>query len=98
MAKAEISELTNTNEISPGSLWRRWEPHVHAPGTVFNNQFKGADAWDRYLTALEQASPEIEAVGVTDYYCTDTYRRVFEEKTKGRLPHTRAFLDPIESV
>ena len=23
-----------------GSEWRRWEPHIHAPGTVMNNQFK----------------------------------------------------------
>jgi hypothetical protein len=39
-----MSELINTEEISAGSLWRRWEPHVHAPRTIFNNQFKGAVA------------------------------------------------------
>lgn len=91
-----MSELINAEEISAGSLWRRWEPHVHAPGTIFNNQFKGADAWDRYLTALEQASPEIEAIAVTDYYCTDTYRRVVEEKTNGRLPRIELIFPNIE--
>ena len=74
-----MSELANTEEISSGSLCRRWEPHVHAQRTIFNNQLKGAD---RYLTALEQTSPEIESIAVTDYYCTGTYRRVVEEKTR----------------
>ena len=59
--------------LSRGSEWRRWEPHIHAPGTVMNNQFSGPNAWGDYLTALEQATPVIEAVAVTDYYVTDTY-------------------------
>jgi hypothetical protein len=55
-----------------GSHWHRWEPHVHAPGTVLNDQFKGADSWERYLGALETATPMIRALGVTDYYSTDS--------------------------
>jgi hypothetical protein len=53
--------------VSRGSEWRRWEPHIHAPGTVLNNQFGGGDAWTKYLTSLEQSTPKIEAIGVTDY-------------------------------
>ncbi len=45
--------------LSRGSEWRRWEPHIHAPGTVMNNQFSGPNAWGDYLTALEQATPVI---------------------------------------
>lgn len=29
-----------------------------------NNQYRGADAWDRYLDALEARSPAIQAIGV----------------------------------
>ena len=78
-----------SKESSPtnsGSRWHRREPHVHAPGTVLNNQFKGATAWDDYLKALESAAPTIRAIGVTDYYSTDTYERVLEAKRHGRLP------------
>jgi hypothetical protein len=39
--------------LNRGSEWRRWEPHIHAPGTVMNNQFSGPTAWHDYLTALE---------------------------------------------
>lgn len=89
-------EITSEVTLSAGSLWRRWEPHVHAPGTIFNNQFKGLNAWDRYLTALEQATPVICAVAVTDYYCTDAYRRVRQEKENGRLPSVELIFPNIE--
>lgn len=52
--------------VNRGSEWRRWDPHIHAPGTVLNNQFKGPDAWSDYLTVLETATPAIEAIAVTD--------------------------------
>lgn len=71
--------------LNSGSRWHRWEPHVHAPGTVLNDQFKGTDAWERYLTTLEIASPTIRAIGVTDYYSTTSYERVVSEKARGRL-------------
>lgn len=35
--------------LNRGSEWRRWEPHIHAPGTVMNNQFSGPNAWGDYL-------------------------------------------------
>ena len=37
--------------INRGSQWNRWEPHIHAPGTILNNQFGVIDQWDKYLTA-----------------------------------------------
>ena len=43
-----------------GSKWHRWEPHIHGPGTVLNDQFDDGDPWDAYLTQLEKANPPIE--------------------------------------
>lgn len=71
--------------INKGSEWRRWEPHIHAPGTVFNDQFKGQNAWDDYLNALENAVPKISAIAVTDYYVTQSYEQFLEHKASGRL-------------
>ena len=71
--------------LDRGSDWCRWEPHIHGPGTI-NNQFGGPTEWHDYLSALEAAQPVIRAVAVTDYYTTDTYERVFAEKSNGRLP------------
>lgn len=82
--------------INRGSVWRRWEPHIHAPGTVMNNQFTGASAWDDYIAALEAASPKIEAIAVTDYYVTNTYERVLEYKKVGRLPSIGLIFPNVE--
>jgi hypothetical protein len=77
--------VANPEDLEGGSRWHRWEPHIHAPGTAINDQFKGADAWDKYLTALENAAPKIRALGVTDYYGTDLYERAVQAKKDGRL-------------
>lgn len=83
--------------LNAGSQWNRWEPHIHAPGTIFNNQFKGPNAWSDYLTSLEQATPIISAIAVTDYYCTDTYQQVVREKmVNGRLPHVALIFPNVE--
>ena len=82
--------------ISRGSEWHRWEPHIHAPGTVINNQFSGPTAWPDYLSALEAATPTIEAIAVTDYYVTETYERVLEYKRDGRLPSAKLILPNVE--
>jgi energy-coupling factor transporter ATP-binding protein EcfA2 len=79
-----------------GSRWHRWEPHIHAPGTILNDQFKGADSWERYLAAIEVATPIIRALGVTDYYSTETYERVIEAKRNGRLANCDLVFPNIE--
>ncbi|MBK5950298.1 TrlF family AAA-like ATPase [Rhodobium orientis] len=82
--------------LNRGSEWRRWEPHIHAPGTVMNNQFSGPSAWNDYLTALERATPVIEAIAVTDYYVTDTYEEVLRHKAAGRLPSAKLVFPNVE--
>lgn len=71
--------------LNSGARWHRWEPHIHAPGTIFNDQFGGAEKFEEYLKKLETASPGIKALGVTDYYLTDSYEKVLAAKQSGRL-------------
>jgi len=82
--------------ITRGSEWHRWEPHIHGPGTVLNNQFGGNDPWDSYLSALESCTPTIEALAVTDYYTTETYEEVVRRKAAGRLPNVKLLFPNIE--
>lgn len=82
--------------MSRGSEWRRWEPHIHAPGTVLNNQFGGTDPWTGYLASVEALVPPIEAIAVTDYYVTDTYEEVCRHKAAGRLPGVQLVFPNIE--
>jgi len=82
--------------LNRGSEWRRWEPHIHAPGTLLNNQFGGGDPWANYFSTLEGVAPRIEAIGVTDYYVTDTYEEVIRQKAAGRLPNVKLVFPNIE--
>nr|WP_281721749.1 AAA family ATPase [Nitrosomonas nitrosa] len=82
--------------ISRGSEWHRWEPHIHAPGTILNDQFGYTDPWEPYLTALEGLTPKIEAIAVTDYYVTDTYEEFLNHKAAGRLPGVILLFPNIE--
>jgi hypothetical protein len=82
--------------INRGSEWHRWEPHIHAPGTLLNNQFGAVDPWAAYLTSLEGLTPKIEAIAVTDYYVTDTYEEFLKHKAAGRLPGVKLLFPNIE--
>ena len=69
-----------------GSLWHRWEPHIHIPGTLHNDQFRGEDAVEKFVEGVNDASPRIRALGITDYSVLDSYKLALEWHRQGRLP------------
>ena len=77
-----------------GSAWHRWDPHLHAPGTLLSDQFGGN--WEKYLQRIEMASPPVHALGVTDYFCIQTYREVRRRKAEGRLPSVVLIFPNVE--
>jgi ABC-type lipoprotein export system ATPase subunit len=77
-----------------GSIWHRWDPHLHAPGTLLNDQFGGN--WETYLETIEKATPSIAALGVTDYFCIQTYKEVRKRKAEGRLPGVEFIFPNVE--
>lgn len=87
---------TSPSPFGRGSLWRRWDPHIHAPGTVLEDKFEGTDVWEEYLSRIESATPTVEALGITDYWSIDLYERVLAEKAKGRLPDVGLIFANIE--
>jgi hypothetical protein len=79
-----------------GSKWRRWDPHLHAPGTRLNNQYRGDDAWEQFLTGVETSDPPIRALGITDYYSVDVYEQVVARKNQSRLAGVDLIFPNIE--
>jgi ABC-type lipoprotein export system ATPase subunit len=77
-----------------GSLWHRWDPHIHAPGTVLEDRFNGD--WDGYLAAIEAAVPKIRALGVTDYCVLDSYEAIRTHKQNGRLSDVKFIFPNVE--
>ena len=85
-----------TDTINRGSEWHRWDPHIHAPGTLLNDQFGSNDPWDAYLIGIENRTPKIEAIAVTDYYLTDIYEEFLRFKATGRLVGVKMIFPNIE--
>src|SRR5712691_4315423 len=76
-----------------GSLWNRWDPHLHAPGTLLNDQFKGD--WGKYFDRIENASPIVRALGVTDYFSIEAYKEFLRQRAK-RLPNVQFVFPNVE--
>jgi energy-coupling factor transporter ATP-binding protein EcfA2 len=79
-----------------GSLWHRWDPHIHMPGTLKNDNFKGENVIEEYVKRLNEATPTIRAVGITDYYVLDSYEKLLALKNDGKLPHVELLFPNIE--
>lgn len=80
-----------------GSLWRRWDLHLHAPGTKLNNAYgdvENDEVWNRYLDFLEE-SP-VEVFGITDYFSADTFFELLKRHEE-RFPNsTKTFFLNLE--
>ena len=88
-------QLSKDLKSVKGSLWHRWEPHIHTPDTVLNNQFKSKDL-DDYCDLIEQSDPPIRALGVTDYYSLTSYEKLLEAKSQGRLANVELLFPNVE--
>lgn len=74
--------------IKRGSEWHRWDFHVHTPYSILNNGFcddpsfsdneKDNSNFDKYVVELFKRALEnnIEAVGITDYFCIEGYKKI----------------------
>ena len=68
-----------------GSVWRKWDLHVHTPETAKNNLFGSGDAvWEEYIAKLE-SNTDIAVLGITDYFSIDNYLFLKQKKEEGRL-------------
>jgi predicted ATPase len=79
-----------------GSIWRRWDLHLHAPGTKLSDGFREQDeaAWDRYLDLLEKSS--VQVFGITDYFSADTYFAALENQRRFNPNSKKVFFPNIE--
>ena len=80
-----------------GSIWRKWDLHIHTPSSIVNEY--GGDTeqiWERFLKDLESLPPQFKVIGINDYIFLDGYRRVCEEKERGRLKNIDLILPVIE--
>lgn len=61
-----------TKRYPAGSEWRKWDLHVHVPGTKLSDAYEkngGQVDWDRFAEALETS--DVAVFGITDYFSAD---------------------------
>jgi ABC-type lipoprotein export system ATPase subunit len=89
-----------TLNYSRGSEWRRWDLHIHTPGTLKNDQFQGSnldEKWNKYYEDInnyieeENCIQDIAVIGVTDYISIDNYKKVVSDN---RLPDSIKLIIP----
>ena len=78
--------------LAIGSTWRRWDLHIHTPGTILNDQFGD---WDEFLAAIE-GQDEVRVIGVTDYFSITNYSTLKQHKEEGRIPRIDLLVPNIE--
>jgi hypothetical protein len=82
-----------------GSVWRRWDLHVHSPASALANEFphsvSGSPDWEQYVAALEKLDG-ISAIGITDYFSVEGYREIAKFKKAGRIKNIDLILPNIE--
>lgn len=77
-----------------GSTWKRWDPHLHCPGTLLNDGF-GND-WDGYVKSIESAAPPVVALGITDYWTLRGYKEVLKRRDAGALENVPLIFANVE--
>jgi ABC-type lipoprotein export system ATPase subunit len=83
---------------SKGSLWKKWDLHLHCPTTVFNNQFSGQneeEKWKNYISKIEEYQ-DFAVIGITDYFSIKGYKKVIEFKNSGKLSNIDLILPNVE--
>lgn len=80
-----------------GSEWRKWDLHVHTPFSI-EQEYGGytGETWEKFISDLERLPPDIKVIGINDYIFIDGYKKVLEEKQKGRLSNIDLILPVIE--
>ena len=82
--------------LARGSLWHRWDPHIHTPGTILSNQYPANDGWEQFLARIEASDPPVRVLGITDYYSTATYESARAHKAAGRMPNVELIFPNVE--
>lgn len=89
VTKASVSD-------SRGSVWNRWDPHIHTPGTLLNDQYGGENPWESFLTKVNKSQPPIRALGITDYLSIEQYEEAIRQRDAGHLPGVGLIFPNVE--
>ena len=92
-----MSDWPNPRRYERGSQWRKWDLHVHAPGTKLGDGYaksEGAPDWAQFCRIIHES--EVAAIAITDYFSLDSYFEVIERFAAAYPDDHRLFLPNLE--
>ncbi len=81
-----------TKRFPAGSQWRKWDLHVHVPGTALSDGYDKKDGnydWARAAEIIENS--DVAVIGITDYFCAENTLK-FIEHYKAKFPSSEKLL------
>lgn len=100
-----------TTNYSYGSVWRRWDLHIHTPNTQKEDKYTGntdEEKWICFYNSIHKYVGDcadhlhtVSVIGITDYLSLDNYFKVKNEKDKLPscirlvLPNIEARMTPV---
>lgn len=89
---AQVNTRAGRLPYQRGSEWRKWDLHIHTPGTGREDKFTG---WPSFLQALK-ATKDVSVVGVTDYLSIANYEHLIGHKKDAKLGSIELLIPNIE--
>lgn len=82
-----------TNTYRTGSVWRKWDLHIHTPYTKLANEYEATDSdcWDIFCDRIEAS--DVEVFGITDYFSIENYF-TFIQKFNEKYPNSNKVFFP----
>ncbi len=104
--------IKNISAYPVGSEWRRWDLHIHTPGTNKNDSYSGStpeEKWDNFYKSISEyvgdgsdPSRAIAVLGITDYVTIDNYKKIISDNrlpkcVKLVIPNIEMRMTPVSS-
>ncbi|MBE7649298.1 AAA family ATPase [Tenacibaculum finnmarkense] len=90
--------MSNKNLTSDkGSIWRKWDLHLHTPLTKLSDHFEKIgeeDLWKTYCDKIENS--DVSAFGITDYFSSENYFTFLDEFKTYHPNSEKVFFPNIE--
>lgn len=75
-----------------GSEWRKWDLHIHTPGTAREDNYS---SWAEFLQALK-ATKDVSVAGITDYLSISNYEELIRHEKDGKFGTIELLVPNIE--
>jgi len=74
------------------SEWRKWDLHIHTPGTAREDKYAG---WAEFVQALK-STKDVSVVGITDYLSIANYELLIRQKKDAKFGSIDLLIPNIE--